>query len=168
MSVCWDTIHSHDGCFLSLFWCFLRLCWCFLSLIWCFLSLSAGLVKECSHLFGHPIGWVFPLGRVWQYLIMFLKKDTCYILSDQPLTLQARALLQLCVACLCFIVVQVIGIWALGILGYRQTVGKRRQHDNPQKIHFHWSSYRVLSGLIVNQTCKTFYGVNKTILYLPG
>jgi hypothetical protein len=29
----------------------------------------AGQVRLYNHTFGHPIGWVFPLGRVWQLLI---------------------------------------------------------------------------------------------------
>jgi hypothetical protein len=28
----------------------------------------AGQVRLYNHTFGHPIGWVFSLGRVWQYL----------------------------------------------------------------------------------------------------
>jgi hypothetical protein len=28
----------------------------------------AGQVRLYNHTFGHPIGWVFPLGRVWQYI----------------------------------------------------------------------------------------------------
>jgi hypothetical protein len=27
----------------------------------------AGQVRLYNYTFGHPIGWVFPLGRVWQY-----------------------------------------------------------------------------------------------------
>ena len=29
----------------------------------------AGQIRLYNHTFGHPIGWVFPLGRVWQYHI---------------------------------------------------------------------------------------------------
>ena len=27
---------------------------------------AGGQVRLYNHTFGHPIGWVFPLGRVWQ------------------------------------------------------------------------------------------------------
>ena len=51
-----------------IYWSRSHIYWSRSHIYWSCSHISAGQVKEYSHLCGHPIGWVFPLGRVWQLL----------------------------------------------------------------------------------------------------
>jgi hypothetical protein len=45
----------------------------------------AGQVKLYKHTFGHPIGWVFPLGRVWHKRILQVSKyKILKLIRDHP------------------------------------------------------------------------------------